>query len=64
MSLAGIPAARAQWTGGVGEIQATGVMYRVLVGSYIISLHTQDMGSEITPAMKLAMAAIEGVRAH
>jgi len=36
----------------------------VLVGSSIISLHTQDMGSEITPAMKLAMAAIEGVRVH
>ena len=60
----GIPAARVQWTGGVGEIQAIGVMYCVLVGSSIISLHTQDMGSEITPAMKLAMAAIEGVRAY
>jgi hypothetical protein len=64
VSLAGMPAARVQWSGGVGEIQAIGVMYCVLVGSSIISLHTQDRGSEITPAMKLAMAAIEGVRAH
>jgi hypothetical protein len=64
LSLAGMPAARVQWTGGVGEIQAIGVMYCVLVGSSIISLHTQDAGSQITPPMKLAMAAIEGVRAH
>jgi hypothetical protein len=64
VSLAGIPAARVQWTGGVGEIQAIGVVYCVLVGGSIISLHTEDMGSEITPAMKLAMVAIEGVRAH
>jgi len=62
VSLAGMPGARVQWTGGVGEIQAIGVMYCVLVGTSIISLHTEDMGSEITPAMQLAMAAIEGVR--
>ena len=63
-SLAGMPAARVQWSGGVGEIQAIGVMYCVLVGSSVISLHTQDVGSEITPAMRLAMVAIEGVSAH
>jgi hypothetical protein len=61
VSLAGMPAARVQWTGGVGEIQAIGVMYCVLVGSSIVSLHTQEVGSEITPAMRSAMAAIEGV---
>jgi hypothetical protein len=64
VSLAGVPAARVQWTGGVGEIQAIGVMYCVLVGSSVISLHAEDVGSEITPAMKLAMVAIEGVHAH
>jgi hypothetical protein len=64
VSLAGVPAARVQWTGGVGEIQAVGVMYCVLVGGSIISLHAQDMGSEITPAMQLAIVAIEGVQAH
>jgi hypothetical protein len=62
VSLAGVPAARVQWTGGVGEVQAIGVMYCVLVGNSIISMHAEDMGSEITPAMQLAMAAIEGVR--
>jgi hypothetical protein len=36
-------------------------MYCVLVGSSIVSLHTQEVGSEITPAMRSAMAAIEGV---
>lgn len=64
VSLAGMPAARVRWTGGVGEIQAVGVMYCVLVRNSIISLHTEDIGSEITPAMKLAMAAIEDVRAR
>jgi hypothetical protein len=64
VSLAGVPAARVQWTGGVGEIQAIGVMYCVLVGSSVISLHAEDVGSKITPAMQLAMAAIEGVRAQ
>jgi hypothetical protein len=64
VSLAGMPAARVQWTGGVGEIQAIGVMYCVLLGSSVISLHAEDVGSEITPSMKLAMVAIEGVRAH
>jgi hypothetical protein len=39
-------------------------MYCVLVGTSVISLHTEDMGSEITPAMKLAMAAIEDVSTH
>jgi len=64
VSLAGIPAARVRWTGGVGEIQAIGVMYCVLVGNSVINLYTQDRGSEITPAMESAMSAIEGVRAH
>src|ERR1700733_4118809 len=64
VSLAGVPAARVQWTGGVGEIQAIGVMYCVLVGSSGLSPHAEDVGAEITPAMKLAIAAIEGVRAH
>lgn len=62
--LAGVPAARVRWTGGVGEVQAIGVMYCMVLGTSIISMHTQDMGTEITPGMKLAMAAIEGVRVH
>jgi hypothetical protein len=37
-------------------------MYCVLVGHSVVSLHTQDLGSAITPAMYSAMRAIEGVR--
>jgi len=61
LSLAGVPAARLRWTGTVEGSPAIGVMYCVLVGTTIISLHTQDLGSEVTPAMKAAMAAIESV---
>lgn len=62
LSLAGVPAARVRWTGTVGSAAAIGVMYCVLVDTSIVSLHTQDMGSEITDAMKSAMAAIEAMQ--
>ena len=61
-SLAGLPAARVRWTGTVGGKAAIGVMYCVLVGHSVVSLHTQDVGTAITPAMYSAMSAIEGVR--
>lgn len=62
VSLAGLPAARVKWTGSVDGTAAIGVMYCVLVGHSVVSLHTQDVGSAITPAMYSAMSAIEGVR--
>jgi hypothetical protein len=62
LSLAGLAAARVEWTGSVGSVSGIGVMYCVLVGGTIVSFHTQDTGSEITTAMKSAMAAIEGVK--
>jgi hypothetical protein len=62
VSLAGLPAARVRWTGTVGDIAAVGVMYCVLVGRSVVSLHTQDLGFVITPSMYSAMSAIEGVR--
>jgi hypothetical protein len=37
-------------------------MYCVLVGRSVVSLSTQDIGTEITPAMYGAMDAIENVR--
>jgi len=61
-SLAGLPAARVRWTGTIQGNAAIGVMYCVLVGHSVVSLHTQDVGSAITPAMYSAMSAIEGVR--
>jgi hypothetical protein len=62
LSLAGMPAARVRWTGTIGSTAAIGVMYCVLVDTSIVSFHTQDTGSEITDAMKSAMAAIEGMQ--
>ena len=62
VTLARLPAARVRWTGTVGGHPAIGVMYCVLVGHSVVSLHTQDAGSEITPAMYSAIGAIEGVR--
>jgi hypothetical protein len=62
ISLAGLPAARVRWTGTVGDKAAIGVMYCVLVGHSVVSLHTQDIGPTITPAMYSAMSAIEHVR--
>jgi hypothetical protein len=62
LTLAGLPAARAKWSGTVGGSPSVGVMYCVLVGHTVVSLQTQDAGTEITPAMYSAMGAIEGVR--
>lgn len=61
-SLAGLPAARARWTGTVAGKPIVGVMYCVLVGHSIVSLRTEDAGPAITPAMYGAIAAIEAVR--
>ena len=57
-----LPAVRGRWTGTAGGSPAVGVLYCVLVGHSVVSLHTQDVGSEITPAMYSAIGAIEGVR--
>jgi hypothetical protein len=62
VKLAGLPAARTRWTATDGGAASIGVMYCVLVGHSVVSLQTQDAGSEITPAMYSAIGAIEGVR--
>jgi len=61
-SLAGLPAARVRWTGTLGGKATIGVTYCVLVRHSVVSLQTQDVGSEFTPAMYTAIGAIEGVR--
>lgn len=62
LQLAGIPVAKAKWTGKLNGLNTNGVMYCFLVGTRIISLHTQDTGSTPTNAMKEAMKAIESLR--
>jgi hypothetical protein len=62
LKLAGLPAARVKWSATVGGSASVGVMYCVLVGHTVVSLQTQDVGTELTPAMYSAMGAIEAVR--
>lgn len=62
LSLAGLPAARVRWTASISGHPAIGIIYCVLVGHSVVSLQTQDVGSEITPAMYSAVSAIESVR--
>jgi len=64
VTLAGLPAARVRWTGSLEDEPAIGVMYCVLVNHSVVSLHTQDAGSEITPAMYSALAAIDAIQVH
>src|SRR5271154_3671498 len=62
VSVAGLPAARVRWTATISHHAAIGIIYCVLVGRSVVSLQTQDVGSEITPAMYSAISAIEGAR--
>jgi hypothetical protein len=61
LSLAGIPAVKVAWQGKAQEIGANGVMYCVLVKGKIISFHAQDAGNKVTPNMREAIKAIEGM---
>jgi hypothetical protein len=60
-TLAGLPAARVHWTATVNGNATIGVMYCVLVHHSVVSLQTQNVGSEISPAMYTAIGAIEGI---
>jgi hypothetical protein len=63
--LAGQPGARVRWTATTtGGQAAIGVIYCVLVGHTIVSLQTRDTGTEFTPSMYAAIAAIEAIRAR
>jgi hypothetical protein len=61
-SLAGLPAERVHWTGTLRGTATVGIMYCVLVRHSVVSLQTQDVGSQVTPAMYTAIGAIESVR--
>jgi hypothetical protein len=61
--LAGGPASMATWTGRAGPAELVGVMYCTIVRNrYVVAFHTQDLGSQPTPAMREALSAIESVR--
>ena len=61
ISLGSVPASKISWNGSLEGLRANGVMYCVIVGSKVISLHTQDAGNEITPNMLEAMRCIESL---
>jgi len=61
-SLAGLPAARVRWTGILNGRATVGINFCVLVRHSVVSLQTQEVGSEITPSMYTAIEAIERIR--
>jgi hypothetical protein len=63
LQLAGLPAARGRWRGNIGTVAAVGVMYCVIVDNrFVVSFHTQDLGSKPTDAMQEAMKSIEAMQ--
>ena len=59
--LGGEPAARAEWSGSIGGIEAHGVMYAVIVGPVVYQLHTQDSVSAPEVDMQNAVRSIESL---
>jgi hypothetical protein len=61
MHLGGIPASKISWSGDYEGVPANGVMYCVMVGSKLVSLHTQETSGKSTPNMSEAIRAIESL---
>jgi hypothetical protein len=62
IQLGGVPAAKVQWNGRLSGMDTVGVMYCLIVGTRVVSLHTQDSGTTLTPSMKAAISAIEALQ--
>jgi hypothetical protein len=60
--LGGIPGARAKWTGDFAGQQTSGVMYCVVIGTVVVSFHTQDLDGAPQENRAAATKAFEGVR--
>jgi hypothetical protein len=60
-TLGGLKASRVEWSGLAEGRDATGVMYAVLLGSKLVSFHTQDLAGAPPENRKAAVAAIEAV---
>lgn len=61
ISLGGLPASRATWTGRFNGMATSGVMYCLIVGTTVVSLHTQDIDGAPPSNRSAAIAAIEGL---
>lgn len=62
ISLGGLPAARVSWSGITEGRAMRGVMYCSIVGSKVISFHTQDFKDAPPANLQQAVTAIESVR--
>lgn len=63
VKLAGLSASRATWKGNSADVTLVGVMYCVIVRKrYVVSFHTQDLGTARTAAMREAMKSIEAIQ--
>jgi hypothetical protein len=58
----GLEAARATWTGDAEGMQWRGVMYCVIVGTKIVSLHVQDLAASPPRSLREADAAVASIR--
>ena len=61
IELGGLPAARATWTGAAAGQRASGVMYCVVVGTVVVSFHTQDIEGAPPENRAAAVRAFESV---
>ena len=62
ITLGGLPASRAEWTGDTFGTPLSGVMYVVVIGTTVVNLHTQDVEGAPPENRKAAMEAFEGLR--
>ncbi len=59
LSISSIPASRLTWTGKLQGVDTVGVMYCFVVGTRVVSFHTQDVGAVPTLNMLEAVRAFE-----
>ena len=61
IELGGLPAARVTWTGEAAGQRASGVMYCVVIGTVVVSFHTQDIDGAPPENRAAAVRAFESV---
>lgn len=62
ISLGGLPASRVMWTGNFNGTPVSGVMYCVVIGTTVVTLHTQDVDDAPPENRRAAMDAFEALR--
>jgi len=62
ITLGGLPAARATWSGSAEGKQLHGAMFSVIVGTKILSLHVQDLDTAPPANMQEAEAAVRRIQ--